>query len=103
MNIDFKNIDKTKKMQTQFKNWERYNEYDHHRFITIEDLEYDVLHFCIDRAGKWWATSLLYNKEVTSLYNKLKHLNNEDIVRYIMSSPEPYDVAKEQAKSLYVL
>jgi len=45
----------------------------------IQDLEYDLMRYCLKRKGKWWANHCFRNKEVNNLYRKLRKKSLSDI------------------------
>jgi len=38
----------------------------------VGDMEYDLMGYCLDVEGKWWATHLFRNKEVNELYRYIR-------------------------------
>lgn len=39
------------------------------------DVEYDLMKYCIKQKGKWWANHFFRNKEVNELYAKLRSVD----------------------------
>ena len=45
----------------------------------IGDLEHELMCYCLDKKGKWWANHFFYNKEVKELYAEKRKLPVSDI------------------------
>lgn len=49
----------------------------------IYDIEYDLMKWCLNEVGSWWANHFFYNKEVRMLYSRLRSLSIDVVLDII--------------------
>jgi len=59
----------------------------------MDDIEYDLMSYCIKLRGKWWASHWFRNDEVNRLYNTLKVLPFSIVWDILIIEPEFYKLA----------
>ena len=43
--------------------------------MSLDDIEEELMSYCLKEKGKWWANHFFYNKEVNYLYSELRKLD----------------------------
>ncbi len=57
----------------------------------INDLEYDLMSYCLKLKGKWWANYFFKNKEVDELYDYLRKLDVGTVVAILGCGCSKYE------------
>lgn len=45
----------------------------------VYDLEQELMDYCLQKKGKWWANHFFRNKEVSELYARLRRLSADEV------------------------
>ncbi len=49
----------------------------------IQDMEYNLMCYCLKQKGKWWANHWFRNKEVNDLYYNLRRKKLDELFKII--------------------
>ena len=56
----------------------------------VNDLEYDLMKYCLKLKGRWWANHFFRNREVNELYLELRSLDASTVVAIVNSGCNNY-------------
>ena len=62
----------------------------------INDVEYELMKYCLRLKGRWWANHFFRNKEVMELYSRLRSLNLGTVLAIVESGFEILDDVPEE-------
>jgi hypothetical protein len=56
----------------------------------VNDLEYDLMNYCLNQKGKWWANHIFRNEEVNCLYDKLRRVDAGAVICIVQNGDANY-------------